>query len=82
MVKKKGKKKVTFRLNSSNYQAMKVKYVMKIKYEVMVFTLETQSSKILYSDSIIILVNFSEVNIRILSPEMNGKTFHTKHSQT
>ena len=48
----------------------------------MLFTLETQSSKILYSDSIIILVNFSEVNIRILSPEMNEKTFHTKHSQT
>ena len=39
-----------FRLNLSRYQAMKTRknelqYIMKIKQEVILFTLETQSSK-------------------------------------
>ena len=56
MVEKHGKK-ATFRLNLSHYQAMKIRkneleYIMKIKHEVMLFTLETQSSKKLSSNGV------------------------------
>ena len=42
-------KNATFRFNLSHYQAIKIKseleYIIRIQHEVMLFTLETQSSK-------------------------------------